>query len=457
MLRVPPEFQSTISAFSKIFSRPVWIKAQLLLCAAICCPGSRTICNLLRAANLSDDKKFHKYHRFLSRDKWSALSASSILLRLLVTAFVPAEAVLIFGIDETIERRWGRMISKRAIHRDAVRSSASHFVKCSGLKWMSLMLLTPLPWLKKATWALPVLTALCPSRRFWEKRAQPRSHKTLMTWAGQILVWLARSTNNLNRKVFLIGDGSYATFSLMGKAVDRGVGLIVRMKINSRLYHRPPPGVPGKRGPKPKKGKRILEMKRRLTDLRVKWWPVTFTEWYGGKEMEMLITSGVSIWTSGGKGELIWVKWVLIKDPSGKLEPVLLACTDLEASREDIVRFFVRRWQVEVTFAEVRRHLGVETQRQWSDLAIERSTPLLMGLFSIVCLLAKPLFEAGKIEVGATAWYKKTSYTFSDVLRAVRQCIWDVSNYSVSGEKDLVAKLKAKIRYFEQLVTLAVA
>jgi hypothetical protein len=322
---------------------------------------------------------------------------------------------------------------------------------------MSLMLLTPLPWLKKATWALPVLTALCPSRRFWEKRAQPRSHKTLMTWAGQILMWLARATNDLNRKVFLVGDGSYATFSLMGKAVDRGVGLIVRMKINSQLYHRPPPDVPGKRGPKPKKGKRILEMKRRLTDRRIKWCPVTFTEWYGGKEMKMLITSGVSIWTSGKKGELIWVKWVLIKDPNGKLEPVLLACTDLETSVEDIVRFFVQRWQVEVTFAEVRRHLGVETQRQWSDLAIERSTPLLMGLFSIVCLLAKPLFEAGKIELGATAWYKKSTYTFSDVLRAVRQCIWDVGNYSLSGEKGLMGKLKAKIRYFEQLLTLAVA
>jgi len=436
MLRLPSEFQSTISAFSKVFSRPVWIKAQLLLCAAICCPGSRTICNLLRAANLSDDKKFHKYHRFLSRDKWSALSASTILLRLLVAAFVPAGAALVFGIDETIERRWGRMITKRAIYRDAVRSSKSHKVKCSGLRWMSLMLLTPLPWLKKASWALPVLTALCPSCRFWENRVQPRSHKTLMTWAGQILIWLAGATKNLNRKVFMVGDGSYATFSLMGK---------------------PPPDVPGKKGRKAKKGKRILEMNRRLTDLRIKWQPVTFTEWYGSKEMEMLITSGTSIWTSGEKGEFIWVKWVLVKDPSGKLDPVLLACTDLEASMEDIVRFFVRRWQVEVTFAEVRRHLGVETQRQWSDLAIERSTPLLMGLFSIVCLLAKPLFEAGQVEIGATAWYKKSTYTFSDVLRAVRQCIWDVSNYSARGEKGLVAKLKAKIRYFEQLVTLAVA
>lgn len=124
--------------------------------------------------------------------------------------------------------------------------------------------------------------------------------------------------------------------------------------------------------------------------------------------------------------------------PTGKLDPILLACTDLEAAIEDIVRFFVRRWQVEVTFAKVRCHLGVETQRQRSDLAIERSILLLMGLFSIVCLRVKALFEAGKIEVEATAWYEKPAHTFFDVLRAVRQSIWDVSNYTARGEKGLV-------------------
>jgi hypothetical protein len=161
-------------------------------------------------------------------------------------------------------------------------------------------------------------------------------------------------------------------------------------------------------------------------------------EWYGGKETEMLITSGTWVWTSGEKGELVWIKWVLIKDPTGKLDPILLACIDLEAAIEDIVRFFVRRWQVEVTFAEVRHRLGVKTQRQRSDLAIERSTPLLMGLFSIVYLLTKPLFEAGKIEVGATAWDEKSGHTFFDVLRAVRQCIRDISNCIARCEKGLV-------------------
>jgi hypothetical protein len=85
------------------------------------------------------------------------------------------------------------------------------------------------------------------------------------------------------------------------------------MKINSRLYHRPSPDVLGKRGPNPKKGKRILGMKRRLTDRRIKWRPVTFMEWYGGKEMEVLITFGTSVWISGEKGKLAWIKWVLIK------------------------------------------------------------------------------------------------------------------------------------------------
>jgi len=387
MLRLPPEFQSTISVFSSIFSSRVWIKAQVLLSGAICCPGSRTICNLLRSVGLSEEKRFHKYHRFLSKDSWSALRLSQVLLKSLIEAFLPSGSPLIFGIDETIERRWGAKISKRAIYRDAVRSSASHFVKCSGLRWMCLMLLTPLPWLKKGCWALPVLTALCPSERYWQGRSQPRVHKSLMDWAAQLLTWLARYTRTLNRRVYLVGDGTYATYELMGRAANLGVGLITRMRMDARLFHFPPPPVKGKRGPKPKIGKRILGMAKRLVDQRIKWTEVVFDEWYGKTDKVMLITWGDVIW-SRHSHQKVPLRWVLIKDPEGKLDPVLLACTDMETSAIDIVQFFVRRWQVEVTFAEVRRHLGVETQRQWSDLAIERRRPLHK-----VCHEVKPLFS----------------------------------------------------------------
>lgn len=456
MLQLSAELQSAISPFSAIFSRPVWVKAQRLLLAAICCPGSRTVCNLLRCAGLAQHKAFHKYHRFLSRDKWSALKAAQLLLTLLVNAFVGAGTPLVFGIDETIERRWGTSIAKRGIYRDAVRTSASHFVKCSGLRWMSVMLLTSLPWLKRGCWALPIITALCPSARYWENRSLPRAHKELMTWAAQLLAWLARYTKGLGRPVYLVGDGAYATYGLMGKSIDLGIGLIVRMRMDARLFHFPPAPVKGKRGPKPKVGQRILDMTKRLTDGRIKWTEVTFTEWYGKQDKRMLITQGQAIWSRNAH-QKVPLRWVLIKDPAGQLDPVLLACTDRDLASSDIVRYFVRRWRVEVTFGEVRRHLGVETQRQWSDLAIERSTPLLMSLLSVVCLLAVPLYEQGKIVLETTAWYRKTHYTFSSIIGAVRQHLWESSKLSTSIKNSEVDNLRARVRYLQQLLTQAVA
>lgn len=141
-----------------------------MLIGAIVCPGSRTICNLLRSVYLRWERNFSKYHRVLSLDKWSAKKLAGVLLLLVVRAFVLKGEALFFGLDDTIERRWGGKINKRGIYRDPVRSSKSHFVKCSGLRWMSLTLLTHLPWLEAGVyWALPVLTVLCPSERFYTK------------------------------------------------------------------------------------------------------------------------------------------------------------------------------------------------------------------------------------------------------------------------------------------------
>lgn len=457
MLQLPLAFRQQISGFAVAFRSSTWEKARLLLFGAILCPGSRTVCNVLRVLGLKDDKGFDRYHSVLYRARWSALKLSGVLLELLVKAFVAKDAALVFGIDETIERRWGRKIAKRGIYRDPVRSSASHFVKCSGLRWMSMMLLTDLPWLvQKCCWALPFLTALCPSERYYDKRKQGRRAKKLTDWARQLLLWLGRYGKHFKRPLYVVGDGSYATYELMIKAQQQGIGLIARMKLNSRLFAMPGPCPKGKRGPKAQIGKRLLSMEKRLTDGRVKWQEVVFSEWYGMVNKTMLITSGLAIWDSN-KGVRVPVKWVLIKDPQGKLDPVLLACSKVEATAIQMVEFFVRRWRVEVTFAEVRRHLGLETQRQWSDLSIERSTPVLMALKSVVCLLAIPLFDQGKIDIQSTAWYDKVHVTFSDVLCAVRQHLWATSHFPTSHKNTHVGKLQAKIRYLEQLLILATA
>ncbi len=455
MLTLPPRFQSTISVFSFAFRKEAWLKAQLLLVGALICPGSRTICNVLRAVGLSDDKCFARFHRFLSRDKWSAMSLAAVLLNLLYTTFcIPGEP-LVFALDDTIERRWGAKITKRAIYRDPVRSSKSHFVKCSGLRWLSLMLLTELPWLEKGMcWALPVITALCPSKRYYEKAG--RRAKKLTDQARLLMTWLARRTRELNTLVYVVGDGSFGTYELFMDANRLGLALIAPLKLNSRLYHFPGPQPEGKRGPKPVIGSRIMDMQKRLTDGRIAWKSVVFSNWYGNKDKEMLLTSGIAIWYKSKKVR-VTVKWVLIKDPEGKLEPKLLACTNLEASVEDIVRFFVRRWRIEVTFAEVRRHLGVETQRQWSDQAIERSTPCLLGLMSICCLFGNILHQHTPIQPNVTAWYQKKSVSFSDVLTAVRMELWEKTKLPISPISGLMNNYYAKMRHMCYTLIQAVA
>jgi len=456
MITLPAGFQATISDFSGAFRKDVWPKVELLLTGAILCPGSRTVCNVLRSVGLQWESCFPKYHRLLSQDKWSAKWLAAVLLKLLVDAFIEGGQPLVFGLDDTVERRWGTKINKRGIYRDPVRSSKSHFVKCSGLRWLSLMLLTGLPWLKAGVyWALPVLTALCPSERFYQSRSRPA--KTLTDWAQQMITWLSRQIRVLDRPIYLTGDGSFAVYELFMHARDLNIGIIARMKLNARLFHLPPKKQPkSKPGPKPPVGKRLLSMEKRLTDKRIKWTTVVFSQWYGKTNKEMLISSGVAIWHKSNT-IMVQVKWVLVKDPQGKLEPVLLAGTDTELSAKKIVSFFVRRWRVEVTFAEVRRHLGVETQRQWSDLAIERSTPCLMALMSIVCLMANHLHRRLAIQPNATAWYPKTAVTFSDVLCAVRLEIWRKAKLSTSPFKTHVESYSAKIRHLWFLLTQTVA
>jgi len=458
MITIPTGFQETISYFSFAFRKDVWQKVQLLLLGAIICPGSRTVCNVLRSVGLQWERNFPKYHRVLSQDKWSAFKISKVLFRIVINTFVPKSEPIILGIDDTIERRWGGKISKRGIYRDPVRSSKSHFVKCSGLRWLSLMVLTSLPWLEAGIyWGLPVLTVLCPSERYYTK--QGKSVKKLTTWANQIISWIGRNAKDLQRKIYITGDGSFATLELFINSQHNDVGLIARMKLNARLYNLPLKDEEypkDKRGPRPPVGERIQSMEERLTDKNTKWKSVTFSEWYGYSEKKMLITSGVSIWRKSNT-LLVKVKWVLIKDPEEKLEPVLLASSDFEITAADMVRFFVRRWRVEVTFAEVRRHLGVETQRQWSDLAIDRTTPCLMALFSIVCLFANSLNNSQKIEPNHTAWYKKKGVTFSDVLATVKLEIFQKAKLLTSHENSLINSYSNNIRTLWFLLTQAVA
>ena len=168
---LPPDVLMIISVFAPLFRDRVWRRAQVLLIGAILTPGKRTVAAVLRMMGLSEERRFKNYHRVLSRVCWSGLATSRVLLLLLVKTLVP-HGPLVMGLDDTIERRWGRKITARGIYRDPVRSSHGHFVKASGLRWLSLLLWVPIAWAGRV-WALPFLTLLCPSERYSHQYGRP--------------------------------------------------------------------------------------------------------------------------------------------------------------------------------------------------------------------------------------------------------------------------------------------
>ena len=412
-----------MAPFAGRFTRPTWANVLVLVAGALLSPGRRTVTAALSSVGLRGAATFTNYHRVLNRSHWSGRTAARCLLGLLVAAFVPSGPVVV-GIDETIERRWGARIKARGIYRDPVRSSHGHFVKASGLRWISLMLLAPVPFAGRV-WALPFLTALAPSER--HAQTQGQRHRPLTDRARLLLLLLARWLPG--RQVIAVADSSYAAIELLA-AVRHRLTVITRLRLDARLFDPPPPRLHGTKGRPRVSGARQPMLSQRLADPNTAWQRVTVTGWYGQGERQLDVVSGTALWYHPGKQ--VPIRWVLVRDAAGKFEPQAFLCTDQHADPVTVLQLFVRRWSVEVTFAEVRRHLGVETQRQWSDLAIARTTPCLLALFSLVTHWASDLAARGIVLPRRAAWYAKPAVTFSDALAAIRRQLWITQAFSTS-------------------------
>lgn len=422
MLDLPRPIITVLRTFEPVFSDRVWEWAKILLVGAILAPGKRTVTATLRVMGLSGEAQYQNYHRVLNRAVWCSRSLSERLLRQVVATFVPADEPLVLGLDDHIERRRGEQIAAKGIYRDAVRSSKSFFVKTSGLRWVSMMVLTTIPWIGRV-WALPFLTVLAPSERYHEGRGV--QHKKLTDWARQMIRQVRRWLPD--RALVVVVDSSYAVLELLATCVGlrQPVTVVTRLRLDAALYDPAPARQVGQRGAPRKKGERQPSLAQRSDDPATPWQTVTVA-WYGHLRRTVELVSDTAVWYHAGL-PTVPLRWVLIRDPLGKFKTQALLCTDLSATPTQIVKWFVLRWQLEVTFQEARAHLGIETQRQWSPLAILRTTPALLALFSLVTLFAHQLLHGQALPVRQAAWYHKTQPTFSDTLALVRQHLWPLS------------------------------
>jgi DDE superfamily endonuclease len=412
--------ESWLAPFAAMFTQPTWLNAVALATGALLCLNRRTVCSALRAVDGASDKGFSRFHRFLSRGVWSGLQGSRILFGLLVKAFVSDGQPLVVGVDDSIERRRGGKIRDKGIYRDPVRSSRGFFVKVEGLRWLSFQVLAK-PGFARRVWGLPFLTVLCPSERANAKRK--RRHRTVperAMWGMRLIArWLP------GRLLVMVGDGAFASLAVFRELKDRAV-CVARCRMDARFFNPPPPREKGQKGRSRILGTRQLTPKTRAVRKATKWVRMTAPGWrakHGSTDRDVDVATGTALWNS--RGVTVPVRWVLTRDPAGRAETRAFVCSDPQRTALEILTWYAMRWSVEVSFEETRRHLGIETQRQWSDLAIHRTTPLLLGLFSLVTLWATDLAaRTGKLPVLGAAWYKNPDPTFADCLAAVRRILW---------------------------------
>jgi hypothetical protein len=408
-----------LTPFAVAFTAPTFRHALILVSGTLLANGRRTVAAALRAVGLGAERRFTTYHRVLNRGVWSALVLGRLLLDLLVRTFLTPDAPLEVVVDGTLERRRGRTLAFKGRFHDAVRSQPGHVVTSEGIHWVCVALLVAVPWSRRR-WALPFLAI--PTFAPATSARLGKAHRTAPE-RTEVLVRLLRRWQP-HRAVHVVGDSSFATMGLAQTCRAARVRLTSRLVLNAQLYEPPPVRPASPPGVKPKKGPRQPKPIDRLAAATATGtaWQAQVVAWYGQRRRPLELASGTALWHTDGFAPLP-IRWVLIRDPQGRLSPYALFCTEPEVDALVILAAYLQRWNIEVTFEEARAHLGLETQRQWTTCAVGRTTPCLLGLFSVVVLLAHAA-HPDRLPTRQAAWYAKPEATFIDALAAVRRQLW---------------------------------
>jgi hypothetical protein len=415
---LPQAIIAVLAPFRPLFTAPTWRKLMTLLTGTLLAHGRRTVCSALRFSGEQRNENWSQYHHVLNRARWSPLACSQCLLLLIVETLVPKDAPITIAIDETLERRWGPQISKRGNFRDSALSSHKRSVSSNGLRWIVMAVVVTPGWTKQS-WSLPFLAVFSTAPAFAE--AAGKRHKTIAMWAGQMVSAVHRWLPG--RDISVLGDGAYSCLALGLHCAHRKVSLITPAEFDYAFHDALLPVEQRPKGGKPRiVGTRQPTLDQVLIDPTTRWEEKEI-EWYGQGKQTIQWCS-MTAWWHRAKLPPLPIRWVLIRDPTGKHKPKALLCTDQDACALTIILTFMKRWSLESTFEEAHAHLGIQTQRQWSDLAIERTTPLLLCTYSFVTLIGTHLALHEAIIVEQAAWYRKSAATFHDVLAAVRLQIW---------------------------------
>jgi hypothetical protein len=438
MLLLPHAAKPLLGAFSVAFTPATFPRFLLLMVGAILTRGRHTVTALLRTLGPLAEGHWSDFHRVLSRASWSPFPLGKVLAALILE-LIPADQPIVIPVDDTNPQHKGKKVYGKGKHPDACRSTHSHMVWVWGHKWVVLAINVKFPFATRP-WALPVLVALYRPEEL--NKSEGRRHKTPIHLARQLVAtlihWFPR------RKFILVGDGGYASHHLAWFCHhhSKHVALVSRFHPKANLYSQPATRTARKAGRPRTRGRKLAvpeSVVKRAKRRRAK------VNWYGGQQRRVELVSGTGGWYKGGEG-LVPVRWVFVHDLDGTHRDEYFYTTDPELKPEQIVSLYTGRWSIEVTFQEVRTHLGFATPRSWCQTSVLRSAPCLLGLFSVVSLLFQRLTHGRNVPVRQTAWHARMEPTFGDAIQAVRQLLWCQTILKQTMFHTVVSKLPPRFR-----------
>lgn len=439
MIPIPTVAEPFFKSFSRAFTRPTYDRAILLAVGLILTFGRHTITGALWTLRGLIRGHSSTYHRVFSRASWSLWVLGKILTRIVLSS-LPAKDRIVVAVDDTTAGHRGKKVYGKGCHHDAVRSTHSHIVWRWGHRWVVLAILVQFPFARRP-WALPVLVALYKTKEL--NAAEKHRHKTAIVLARQLIATLIHWFPD--RHFIVLGDGGYASheFARFCHRHGRHVTLISRFCPRAAL-HDPPP-VPKKRTGRPRiKGRRLPAPQAVVQ--KSKPTPATVT-WYGGSKRKVEFVSGTGQWFKTGQG-LVPVRWVFVHDRQGTHRDEYFYTTDPTLTGPRIIGLFTARWSIETTFQEMRSHLGFETTKQRIQKSVLRMAPVLLGLFTVICLIFAQRNRNHPPHLRQTPWYIRTGPTFTDAIADVRQAIWKEILFKHPWFHDTVEKLQTKFKNF---------
>jgi len=441
MINLPSVAEPLLMSFSIAFTEPTFQRILVLLVGAILARGRRAITNLLWNVGDLAEGDPSDYHRVFSRAPWSLWKLGQVLAIAVIKLAASYDWIRVV-VDCTVAEHKGKKVYGKGCHHDAVRSTDTHTAYRWGHRWVVLAVVIQFPFSTRP-WALPVLAALYRPEELNKK--ERRRHKTPTQLAEGLMSILLHWFPD--KKFVLLGDGGYASHDLARFCYRHRhrLALVSKFVPDGALYAPPPPPKKSKKGGRPRvKGEKLKTPQAVVADSRLR---KTTVLWYGATERQVLVCDGCGQWYHAGAG-LVPVHWVFVRDGEGTRRDEYFYTTHDGFTPEQVVTLYTLRWNLEVTFQELRAHLGFEKTRQRVENSVLRMAPCLLGLFSVICLIYHEYLKRHKVTTCDRPCYTKSEPTFTDAITTVRRLFWEETVLAQPYFRKACKNLPPKLQQF---------